>query len=106
MPKNYSRGLTKGYYCDGMEGMLIGQNHATLQLSLLQQSGQSAQFFPYKKYRTSLEDKRMTVEEGHARTQCPQNRNYVVKLSTFGIIVGVSLSQVQWKSLTLGEPPS
>ena len=45
-------------------------------------------------------------EEGHARTQNPQNRNYVVKLSTFGIIVGVNPTLVQWKGLTLGKPSS
>ena len=31
---------------------------------------------------------------------------YVVKLSTFGIIVGVNPTFVQWKGLTLGKPPS
>ena len=41
-----------------------------------------------------------------ARTQSPTNKNYALKLPTFGAIVGVSLTEVQWKGLTLEEPPS
>ena len=44
--------------------------------------------------------------EGIARTQSPTNKNDAVELSTFGIITGVNLTEVQWKGLTLGEPPS
>ena len=44
--------------------------------------------------------------QGIARTQSPTNKNYALELPTFGAIVGVSLTEVQWKSLTLEEPPS
>ena len=44
--------------------------------------------------------------QGIARTQSPTNKNYTLELPTFGVIVGVSLTGVQWKGLTLEEPPS
>ena len=46
------------------------------------------------------------VYKGIARTQSPTNKNCAFELPTFGVIVGVSLAEVQWKGLTLGEPPS
>ena len=36
----------------------------------------------------------------------PTNKNCAFELSTFGIIVGVSRTEVQWNSLTLEERPS
>ena len=44
--------------------------------------------------------------QGIARTQFPTNKNYVLELPTFGVIVGVSLTGVQWRGLALEEPPS
>ena len=44
--------------------------------------------------------------QGIARTQSPTNKNCALKLPTFGVIVGVSLTGVQWRGLTLEEPPS
>ena len=44
--------------------------------------------------------------EGIARTQSPTNKNYTLELPTFGAIVGVSQSEVQWNGLILEEPPS
>ena len=44
--------------------------------------------------------------KGIARTQSPTIKNYALELPTFGVIVGVSLTGVQWKGLTLEEPPS
>ena len=44
--------------------------------------------------------------QGIARTQSPTNKNYAFELPTFGVIVGVSLTEVQWKGLTLEELPS
>ena len=44
--------------------------------------------------------------KGIARTQSPTNKNYALELPTFGVIVGVSPTGVQWKGLTLEEPPS
>ena len=41
-----------------------------------------------------------------ARTQSTTNKNYAFELPTFGVIVGVSQTDVQWKGLTLEEPPS
>ena len=43
---------------------------------------------------------------GIARTQSPTNKNYALELPTFGAIVGVSQTEVQWDSLILEEPPS
>ena len=45
-------------------------------------------------------------KQGIARTQSPTNKNYALELPTFGVIVGVSPTGVQWKGLTLEEPPS
>jgi len=44
--------------------------------------------------------------KGIARTQSPTIKNYAFELPTFGVIVGVSPTVVQWKGLTLEEPPS
>ena len=44
--------------------------------------------------------------QGIARTQSPTNKNYALELPTFGVIVGVSPAEVQWKGLALEEPPS
>ena len=44
--------------------------------------------------------------EGIARTQSPTNKNYALELPTFGAIVGVSQTEVQWDGLILEEPPS
>ena len=45
-------------------------------------------------------------DKGIARTQSPTNKNYALELPTFEVIVGVSPTEVQWKGLTLEEPPS
>ena len=44
--------------------------------------------------------------KGIARTQSPTIKNYALELPTFGVIVGVNQTVVQWKGLTLEEPPS
>ena len=44
--------------------------------------------------------------QGIARTQSPTNKNYALELPTFGAIVGVSQTEVQWNGLILEEPPS
>ncbi len=44
--------------------------------------------------------------QGIARTQSPTIRNYAFELPTFGVIVGVNPTVVQWPGLTLEEPPS
>ena len=46
------------------------------------------------------------VFNGIARTQSPTIKNYALELPTFGVIVGVNQTVVQWKGLTLEEPPS
>ena len=46
------------------------------------------------------------VFKGIARTQSPTIKNYALELPTFGVIVGVNQTVVQWKGLTLEEPPS
>ena len=46
------------------------------------------------------------IESGSARTLDPTNKNYAPELSTFGIIIEVSQSEVQWASLALEKPPS
>ena len=46
-----------------------------------------------------------SFNQGIARTQSPTNKNYVLKLLTFGTIVGVNFFQVQWRSLNLGKLP-
>ena len=43
--------------------------------------------------------------KGIARTQSPTTKNYAPELPTFGVIAGVSQTEVQWKGLALGEPP-
>ena len=48
----------------------------------------------------------MSVSKGIARTQSPTNKNYALELPAFGVIVGVSPTVVQWRGLTLEEPPS
>ena len=45
-------------------------------------------------------------KQGLARTQIPTNKNYAFEFPTFGEIAGVNPTGVQWKGLTLGEPPS
>ena len=44
--------------------------------------------------------------QGKARTQSPTQKNYALELPTFGVIAGVSPTEVQWKGLALGGPPS
>ena len=44
--------------------------------------------------------------KGKARTQFPTIKNYAFELPTFGVIVGVSQTEVQWRGLALEEPPS
>ena len=44
--------------------------------------------------------------QGIARTQSPTNKNDALELPTFGVIVGVSPTEVQWRGLALEEPPS
>lgn len=46
------------------------------------------------------------VKQEIARTQSPTIRNYAFELPTFGVIVGVNPTVVQWSGLTLEEPPS
>ena len=43
---------------------------------------------------------------GSARTLDPTNKNYAPELSTFGIIIEVNRSEVQWTSLSLEKLPS
>ena len=47
-----------------------------------------------------------TFKSGSARTLDPTNKNYAPELSTFGTIIEVNRSEVQWKSLSLGKLPS
>ena len=47
-----------------------------------------------------------TFLQGLARTHVPTNRNYDPEVITFGLLAGVSQTEVQWKGLFLGEPPS
>ena len=44
-------------------------------------------------------------DQGIARTQSPTTINYTPEFPTFGGIVRVSPTEVQWKGLALGEPP-
>ena len=46
------------------------------------------------------------IYQGIARTQSPTNKNDAFELPTFGVIVGVSRTEVQWSGLALEEPPS
>ena len=48
----------------------------------------------------------LNVYQGIARTQSPTNKNDALELPTFGVIVGVSPTEVQWRGLALEEPPS
>ena len=48
----------------------------------------------------------IVLYQGLARTQSPTQINCAPELPTFGVIAGVSPTEVQWKSLFLGEPPS
>ena len=48
----------------------------------------------------------LMIYKGIARTQSPTNKNYALELPTFGAIVGVSQTEVQWNGLILEEPPS
>ena len=41
-----------------------------------------------------------------ARTQLSTTKNGALESPTFGAIAGVSQTEVQWKGLALGEPPS
>ena len=45
-------------------------------------------------------------ERGLARTQTPTTRNCAPEFPTFGEIAKVNPTEVQWKGLALGEPPS
>ena len=44
--------------------------------------------------------------QGLARTQLPTNRNCDPKVVTLELLAGVSLTEVQWKGVFLGERPS
>ena len=44
-------------------------------------------------------------DKGIARTQSPTNKNCAPESPTFGVIAAVSPTEVQWKGLTLEEPP-
>ena len=44
-------------------------------------------------------------DQGIARTQSPTNKNCAPESPTFGVIAKVSQTVVQWKGLTLEEPP-
>jgi len=46
------------------------------------------------------------LEQGQRERLDPTNKNYAPELSTFGIIIEVSHSGVQWSSLSLEKPPS
>jgi hypothetical protein len=61
-----------------------------------------AKTFRYTFYSTQVP----YVYQGIARTQSPTIRNYAFELPTFGVIVGVNPTVVQWPGLTLEEPPS
>ena len=45
------------------------------------------------------------VFKGRARTQSPTNTNYAPEFPTLGGIAGFNSTEVQWKSLDLGELP-
>ena len=46
------------------------------------------------------------IYQGFVRTRVPTTRNCAPKVITFGLLARVSLTEVQWKGLFLGEPPS
>ena len=43
--------------------------------------------------------------QGRARTQSPTHKNCDVELPTFGVILGVSPTEVQWPGLALEAQP-
>jgi hypothetical protein len=45
------------------------------------------------------------INQGTARTQSPTTKNCTPELTAFGLIARVSPTVVQWKGLTLEEPP-
>ena len=45
------------------------------------------------------------IYRGIARTQSPTNKNYAPESYTFGMIASVNPTEVQWRGLSLGEPP-
>ena len=47
-----------------------------------------------------------TNVSGESANAVPTTTNYAVEFPTFGEITGVSTTEVQWMSLTLGKPPS
>ena len=46
------------------------------------------------------------ILQGFARTQVPTNINYDPEVITLGLLAGVSLTEVQWIGLFLGEAPT
>ena len=54
----------------------------------------------------TLNSDAIILDQGIARTQSPTNKNDAFELPTFGVIVGVSRTEVQWSGLALEEPPS
>ena len=82
--------MFKNVWITGWSGQLQSA-HETLEICL------KASLFCGKFY---------AICKGIARTQSPTIKNYALELPTFGVIVGVSLTGVQWKGLTLEEPPS
>ncbi len=53
-----------------------------------------------------LDNTIVQVLSGSARTLDPTSKNYAPELSTFGTIIEVNRSEVQWKSLSLEKLPS
>ena len=58
------------------------------------------------KWKSKEERANMVQNQGIARTQSPTNKNCAPESPTFGVIAAVSPTGVQWKGLTLGEPPN
>ena len=87
--------------------MLVVYRSSLLQDSHLSSFGVRAMSHVYaeisKIYNNTLNQ---GADKGIARTQSPTNKNCAFELPTFGVIVGVSLAEVQWKGLALEEPPS
>ena len=54
----------------------------------------------------SRRDRFLSIIEGTARTHIPHVRNCTAELLTFGVIARVSLSEVQWTDLALGQRSS
>ena len=46
------------------------------------------------------------IHQGIARTQSPTIKNYAPESPTFGVIANVNQTVVQWKGLSLEEPPN